>query len=320
MATGFMGLTGLMRPVDRVSHRFVSRSAHPVTSSLAVALICLSLSGFGTAFAQEKVSLPSLDTDNNGAPVMIDAYLFRATHATGPTPAVVFMHGCNGMFTRKGNIDSRELDWAHRLNAQGYAVLAVDSFTSRGQSSECARGGPVRPSVERPRDAYGALRYLQTLPAIQPDRIALMGWSHGGGTVLFSIGPKGPGRSQDAKPAPDFVAAIAFYPGWCNATAQGADWTTRIPLLLLIGADDVWSKPAPCDAFVHSVMAQSAPITFHIYPGAVHDFDYPNLPVRSRPEFTNPRTHVVPVTGTQPEARDDAIARVTTFLAKVFGT
>ncbi|VVE86808.1 dienelactone hydrolase family protein [Pandoraea bronchicola] len=316
MSVRFMSLTGRTHRMRRVAFRL----ARCVFSRLAVALACISSGWSGTAFAQEKVSIPSWDADSSGAPVMIDAYLFRAANASGPTPAVVFMHGCNGMFTRKGKIDSRELDWAQRLNAQGYAVLAVDSFTSRAQPSECAKGGPVRPSVERPRDAYGALRYLQRLPGIRPDRIALMGWSHGGGTVLFSIGPKSPGRVPGTRPGPDFVAAIAFYPGWCNAAAQGAGWSTRIPLLLLTGADDVWTKAAPCDAFVRDVTAQGAPVTFHIYPGAVHDFDYPNLPVRNRPEFTNPRTHVVPITGTQPEARDDAIARVTAFLANAFGT
>ena len=280
---------------------------------------CVGLSLSGNAGAQEKLSIASLDTDSHGSPVMIDAYLFRAANASAPTPAVVFMHGCNGMFSRKGAIDRRELDWAQRFNAQGYAVLMVDSFTSRGQGSECARGGPVRPWVERPLDAYGALRYLQSLPEIRADRIALMGWSHGGGTTLFSIGPKSPGRTQDTKGAPDFVAAVAFYPGWCNAKAQGANWSTKIPLLLLTGEEDVWTKAAPCDAFVKDVTAQGAPITFHLYPSAYHDFDYPNLPVRSRPEFTNSKTHVVPITGTQPEARDDAIVRVTAFLARAFG-
>ncbi|WP_322881150.1 dienelactone hydrolase family protein [Pandoraea sputorum] len=296
--------------------------ANRAVASFAIALTVMSALAFvstGNAEAQEKLSLPSLDKDANGAPVMIDAYLFRAANASAPTPAVVFMHGCNGMFSRKGAIDRRELDWAQRFNAQGYAVLMVDSFTSRGQGSECAKGGPVRPWEERPRDAYGALRYLQSIPGIRSDRIALMGWSHGGGTTLFAIGPKGPGRTQDATSSPDFVAAVAFYPGWCNTRAQGANWSTRIPLLLLTGAEDVWTQAAPCDAFVKDVTAQGAPITFHIYPGAYHDFDYPNLPVRSRPEFTHPKTHIVPITGTQPEARDDAINRVTEFLGAAFG-
>lgn len=282
----------------------------------AVAFSALVLSD--AAFAQQKVSLPSLDTDGDGKPVMIDAYLFPVANATSPTPAVVFMHGCNGMFTRKGGIDRRELDWAQRFNALGYAVLAVDSFTSRGQASECRGGGTARASVERPKDAYGALRYLQRQPGIRPDRIALMGWSHGGGTVLFSIGPRGPASAPDAAQLPDFAAAVAFYPGWCNTRAQGVDWSTRIPLLVLSGADDVWSKAAPCEALMQDVIARGSPVTFHLYPGAVHDFDYPNLPVRRRPEFTNPVTHVVPITGTQPEARADAIERVTAFLAKAF--
>ncbi len=192
------------------------------------------------------------------------------------------------------------------------------SFTSRGQASECRGGGTARASVERPKDAYGALRYLQRQPGIRPDRIALMGWSHGGGTVLFSIGPRGPASAPDAAQPPDFAAAVAFYPGWCNTRAQGVDWSTRIPLLVLSGADDVWSKAAPCEALMQDVIARGSPVTFHLYPGAVHDFDYPNLPVRRRPEFTNPVTHVVPITGTQSEARADAIERVTAFLAKAF--
>ncbi|WP_084070261.1 dienelactone hydrolase family protein [Pandoraea vervacti] len=317
--------------------RFASRTHRSRTMAALTCSIVLSLGAMTDTVAQEKVQVASLDADSHGAPVTLDAYLFRAVNANGPTPAVVFLHGCNGMFSRKGAIDARELDWARRFNATGYTVLMVDSFTTRGQASECARGGPVRPWVERARDAYGALRYLQSLPGIRGDRIALMGWSHGGGTTLFSIGPRGPGHlpgmpnatngtsttsapsTPNAPNAPDFAAAVAFYPGWCNAKAQGADWSTTVPLLLLTGADDVWSKAAPCEAFVNDVVAKGAPITFHIYPGAYHDFDAPNMPVRARPEFTNPKTHVVPITGTQPEAREDAIARVTAFLAKTIG-
>lgn len=285
-----------------------------------VLLACLGACLSGTVDAQEKIRFPSLDRDSTGNAIPLDGYFFPAAAGSAqPSPAVVFMHGCNGMINRRGHIDSRELDWAQRLNAQGYAVLAVDSFTTREQRSECAGGGSVRPSVERPLDAYGALRYLQARSGIRADRIALMGWSHGGGTVLFSIGQRSPGRQPATSgnaPLPDFVAAIAFYPGWCNARAQGDDWSTHIPLLILSGAQDVWSKPLPCEAFVQAQTARGMPITLQMYPDAVHDFDYPHLPVRQRPEFTNPRTHIVPITGTDPAARDDAITRVTNFLAR----
>jgi dienelactone hydrolase len=39
-------------------------------------------------------------------------------------------------------------------------------------------------SVERARDAYAALVYLQSRPEVRPDGLALMGWSNGAGTVL----------------------------------------------------------------------------------------------------------------------------------------
>lgn len=286
----------------------------------------IALIGFGqVAAAQEKIQIPSLDKDFWGHPVMLDAYLFRPTlsDAAGPRPAVVFMHGCGGLINHAGKIMSREMDWAKRLNQQGYVVLAVDSFTTRGVSSECARAGSVTPEVERPRDAYGALHFLQVQPYVKADRIALIGWSHGGGTVLFTIGPKSPARDavvdkslDSASTASDFRAAIAFYPGWCNTLSQhAASWNTRIPLLILMGQSDVWTRAQPCEDFVQAVRANDMPVEIHLYPDAYHDFDFPNLPVTEHPEFAK-RNGTVPITGTNPAARTDAIERVTVYLAQ----
>lgn len=282
-------------------------------------------------FAQQKIALPSLEHDAAGQPVAIDAYLFlpEPYDALKRHPAVVFMHGCGGLLTRAGKINSREVDWARRLTKQGYLVLAVDSFTTRNQGSECAGGGPVRPQVERPLDAYGALRYLQERADVAPDRVGLIGWSHGGGTVLFAIGPRGPARPAQGEAEPaneptnaqsDFRAAVAFYPGWCNDKAQhGSEWNTTVPLLILTGELDVWTRAAPCEQFVETVRAHGAPVRLHVYPDAYHDFDFPHLRVRSRPEFTNPRTGTIPITGTNPQAREDAIERVTAYLAQELG-
>lgn len=275
-------------------------------------------------FAQQKIAFPSLDHDASGQSVMLDGYLSLPDpyDASKRYPAVVLMHGCGGLLTHSGKINSRQVDWAHRLSTQGYLVLNVDSFTTRHQSGECVGGGPVRPQVERPLDAYGALRFLQSRSDVAPDRVGLMGWSHGGGTVLFAIGPQSPARSVGApvvgggspSPSSDFRAAVAFYPGWCNDKAQhGSQWNTTVPLMILTGEDDVWSRAAPCEQFVETIQAHNAPVELHVYPGAYHDFDFPRLAVRSRPEFRNPRTGVTPITGTNPAAREDAIERVTAF-------
>jgi len=270
--------------------------------------------------AQEKIQIASLARNADGQPTQLDAYLFKppASAGSGPYPAVVFVHGCGGLLTHSGKVLSRETDWAERLNQQGYLVLAVDSFSSRNQTSECAHGGPVTPQTVRPRDAYGALRYLQSRPDVIADRVALMGWSHGGGTVLYALGPNSP--VNEGVPAgstlPDFRTAIAFYPGWCSVREQTSAWHNTVPLLILMGASDVWTRPGPCLDFVDTVAAKGAPVQIHLYPDAYHDFDFPALPVREHPEFANRRSTAIPITGTNPVARADAIDRVSADLAQ----
>src|ERR1700728_767353 len=139
--------------------------------------------------AQELVHFPSL------AGTVLDGYLSRAP-GEGPRPAVVIMHGCGGMFDRKsGAITQRWRDWAAALNADGYSVLMVDSFSPRGIDVTCssATSDPVVAEV-RPQDAYGALVYLQSQPFVRGDRIGLMGWSAGGGSVLRTIPNQSTGR------------------------------------------------------------------------------------------------------------------------------
>lgn len=316
-------LSRVCRQTRSAAYRNTARNTARVYKALRFLSTWLLLLGMtSTAVqAQEKIQIPSLATRADGQPTMLDAYLFApdpAQAGAGPYPAVVFVHGCGGLLTHSGHLMSREVDWARRLNAQGYLVLAVDSFTTRDQGSECAHGGPVTPQTVRPRDAYGALRYLQTRPDVIADRVALMGWSHGGGTVLYAIGPDGPAREgvPAGRTLPDFRTAIAFYPGWCNIHAQASDWRNSVPLLILMGASDVWTRPGPCQAFVDAAQARGAPVQIHLYPDAYHDFDFPALPVREHPEFANRHSTEIPITGTNPAARADAIDRVTAYLAQ----
>jgi dienelactone hydrolase len=79
-------------------------------------------------------------------------------------------------------------------------------------------------------DAYGALAYLQAQDFVRGDRIGVVGWSQGGGVILFSIGVPSLGRPAGLAPASDFKAAVAFYPGSCNDQRLPGAWTTAIPL------------------------------------------------------------------------------------------
>jgi dienelactone hydrolase len=281
----------------------VSRPLALAVTTLALAAACATM---GTT--PGAVHFASLD----GA--ALDGYLFRPAGA-GPHPAVVFLHGCGGLISSRGGIQTREADWAPRLTALGYVVFMVDSFTPRGVRRMCSPA-TFSDSIyrARPRDAYGALRYLQAQESVRPDRVALMGWSQGGGVVLLSIRAASLGRPASL-PTPDFRAAVAFYPASCRERAHRTPWTSAIPLLILVGAEDNWTPAAPCRELAEGAVRRGAHVEMRVYPGAYHDFDWPGRRVQSHPAFTT-SAGVVPVTGTDPAARDDALQRVPAFLGR----
>lgn len=261
-----------------------------------------------TAAAQERVGFASLDAA--GTPLV--AHLLRPADAERH-PAVVFLHGCGGLYRRDGAIVERETDWAERLVGRGYVVLMVDSFTPRGVRRMCeADRFAMEIYLSRPKDAYAALLWLQAQPFVRPERVGVVGWSQGGGTVLFGIREDSLGRPA-ALPHGDFRAAVAFYPASCGDRYHRRPWTSRIPLLVLAGDRDVWTPAAPCLAFVSGAAARGAAVWMKRYEGAVHDFDWPGMAVQERPEFRT-ASGAVPVLGMDPAARADALERVPEFL------
>jgi dienelactone hydrolase len=121
-----------------------------------------------------------------------------------------------------------------------------------------------------------------------------------------------------AKPhdgVPDFRSAVAFYPG-CRQLSDLA-WSARIPTLILIGRADDWTAPAPCEQMVAGARGRSALASLVVYPGAYHEFDRPDYPVRELTGLANTadgsgRAHI----GTNAAARIDALTRVPEWLAR----
>ena len=285
---------------------------------LTLAVVALTAAISLPALAQDRVTFASLDTDlAGGRATTIVAWLYRP-QGNGPFPAVVGMHGCGGLLVHFRRLHAPVIettfdDWARRLQAAGYVVLLPDSYGPRGITEICSKKDREAVSRARPRDAYAALGWLQAQPYVAPERIALIGWSHGGGTVMRSVEASSEARPS-VLPHGGFRAAVAFYPGCPNVrTRKGRAWRAGLPLLVLIGAADDWASPAACPGFADAAAKRGEDVTLHMYPGAYHAFDSPKPGVRVRTGLATAPGGTAHV-GQNPGARADALVRVPAFL------
>ncbi|MBY0338442.1 MAG: dienelactone hydrolase family protein, partial [Acetobacteraceae bacterium] len=159
------------------------------------------------------------------------------------------------------------------------------------------RGFPAGPFGARRDDALAAASWARAQPWGGDKAPILLGWSHGGSTTL---------AAWSAAPAGAIAGAIAFYPGCAGAPARG-----DTPLLMLLGGDDDWTPPQPCEALV----AGRPQVTRVTYAGAGHAFDGLGNRLVAR---TLPNGRTVHFGG-QPAARDAARDRVAAFLAELSG-
>lgn len=263
---------------------------------------------------QVQVQVPTLSGDASPA-VLIPAHWF-AVAGDAPRPAVVLLHGCGGAHDARGALSARMRAYAALLTAQGWHVLIPDSLTPRGETELCTQRNGTRAVTqrERRRDALGALTWLAARAEVDPDRLALLGWSNGGSTVLAATNLAHP----EVGPAPRPRAAVAYYPGCVSELQRG--YMPSAPLLLQLGAADDWTPAAPCVALATVQRAGATPVQSIVYPEAHHGFDS-SVPVRLRPDVPNgvrpgAGVHV----GGQPAAREASRAALLSFLKGAFGT
>lgn len=206
-----------------------------------------------------------------------------------PYPAVVVLHGCNG-------VSANTRVWARRLAGWGYAALIVDSFTARGLHQVCD-GSRALPGPERAKDAFAAAAYLRSRSDIDAKRIAVLGYSHGGWTAL-NASTQSRVEQEGAQP---FRASVALYP-FCPPKIAPALATD---VLILAGEADDWAKAANCQAFVEKYGGEAPHRPYlQVYAGAHHSFD------AKRPE----REYFGHKLVYDPKATADAVERTRKFL------
>jgi dipeptidyl aminopeptidase/acylaminoacyl peptidase len=113
----------------------------------------------------------------------IPAYVFRPMMPRGPKghPALVWVHG--GVHS---NFGSGSLPFIHEAVDRGYVVIAMDYRGSTGYGAEFFEA--IDYGGYEVEDAMAAADYLKAnVPEVDPERIGMIGWSHGGFITLHTL-------------------------------------------------------------------------------------------------------------------------------------
>lgn len=223
-----------------------------ITGVLLVAL------GSGTAFAQTAAADPAEPNVSYSAADGTEIHGYLATPSgEGPFPAVVMIHEWWGL-----NVDTTRL--ADALSAEGYVVLAPDAF--RGSVARDAQGAMAQlnstPQQQIAGDLDSALEYLRAHEAVEPDRVAVMGFCFGGTQAMY-MGTR----------ADDLAAVITLYGSGPIQTVSALEKMPQNgPVLGIFGAEDQSISLEEVDGFERALTQAGVQNTITVYDGVGHAF------------------------------------------------
>lgn len=204
-----------------------------------------------------------LTGDASGKPVTMTGEL-RIAQGAGRLPVVILMHGSGGI---GANIEP----WTQKFNAMGISTFMIDGFTGRGLASvntDQASLGRLNFVL----DIYRALEVLAKHPRVDPQRIALMGFSRGGQATLYASLARF--NKQWNKSELQFAAYIPFYPD-CATSYAGENEVAEKPIRIFHGIPDDYNPVANCKPYVQRLREAGRDVVLTEYPDAQHGFDTP---------------------------------------------
>ena len=183
----------------------------------------------------------------------------------------------------------------------------VDGFATRGIS-----GAPTEEKLGRTGqvvDAYRALELVATHPRIDRGRVALMGFSRGGGQTILATVQRF--RRGYLPPWVDFAAYVAFYPTLRPTANLIATEVPDRPVRIFHGTLDDSEPIATAREYAERVRRAGADVQLFEFAGAHHSFDDPRLvkTVRTSRGYT---------VGYDAEAHRQAIEKVEETLVSIF--
>lgn len=204
----------------------------------------------------ESVTYPTAAMPGLSSPTTISAAIYKP-EKEGRYPAVMILHGCGG-------VSSHHHSWAQKLASWGYVAAVVDSFGSRGYGNLCSTPNPVIYPKDRISDIIGAAEYLNAQPYVREKHLAMIGFSHGGWTIMKAI--------QEGIYLKEYGVrgAVAYYP-YCHPKDDAA---VDVPLLILMGEKDAWTPADRCRQLRDDrVLKRPELVEMVFYPDTYHSFD-----------------------------------------------
>ena len=165
------------------------------------------------------------------------------------------------------------VEYLRMYNALGIATLEIKSFESRNVTSTVGSQVSVTTAMMI-LDGYRALEAMSHHPRIDPGKIAITGWSLGGGVALYSGWE--PIRKA-INPSYSFAAHLSFYPP-CIVEPLSLEFTSA-PMHILIGELDNWTPSSPCVELANGLEDKGADIHITVYSDSHHSFDRDSEPI-----------------------------------------
>src|SRR5947209_3295544 len=222
-----------------------------------------------------------LKGDASGSPTTISGTL-KVAQGSGRLPLVILLHG-------SGGIEENAIVWERLFASLDISTFEINSFTGRGIVSTVADQSQLG-RLNMILDLYRSLAVLAAHPRVDPNRIAVMGFSRGGQATLYAS-LKRFHKMWNAGGI-DPAAYIALYPP-CVTTYIGDTDVSDHPIRLFHGISDDYVEIAPCRAYFERLKQTAKDIQMTEYPEAWHAFDYPLFPSTPTVVQNGQTTHCV---------------------------
>ncbi|WP_342142049.1 dienelactone hydrolase family protein [Methylobacterium fujisawaense] len=190
-----------------------------------------------------------------------------AKAGTERLPTVILIHGSGGL---SGNIEF----WQRALAARGISTFALDGFTGRGLTS-VNTDQSLLARTNLILDIYRALGVLAKHPRVDPERVAVMGFSRGGQAALYASL-----KRFDAAWNRSGITPAIYLPVYPDCSIQFRDDTAVVarPIRMFGGGGDDYNPAKTCAAYTERLKAAGADVSLTVFSGAQHVFDNPAGP------------------------------------------